>query len=51
MKMKNFKCDECDKSFGEKATLEKHISAVHRNEKNFKCDQCGKYFSLKQKFI
>ena len=46
MNLKNFKCDECDQSFGRKEILDKHIATVHRNEKKFKCDYCEKSFGV-----
>ena len=41
--MKHYKCTECDKSFINKDTLSKHMSA-HLEERNFKCGKCGKLF-------
>ena len=37
---KNFKCEECPKSFNQNCKLQNHIKAVHLGERNFKCDQC-----------
>lgn len=41
--VKHYKCTECDKSFINKDTLSKHMSA-HLEERNFKCGKCGKLF-------
>ena len=46
MNLKNFQCDECDQSFGQKPHLDRHIATVHRNEKKFKCDYCEKSFGV-----
>ena len=37
----------CDKSFGRKGNLEKHITAVHEGTKNYSCDFCDKSFGHK----
>jgi len=38
--MTQFNCDHCDKTFGQKGTLNRHINTVHLKQKNFKCEQC-----------
>ena len=42
--LKETQCEECKKFFGNKNTLEKHISTVHDKERNFECGQCSKTF-------
>ncbi|XP_073963980.1 uncharacterized protein isoform X7 [Choristoneura fumiferana] len=44
---KNYRCDQCDKSFPEKRYLERHALA-HMDIRNFACDLCGKRFKWKK---
>ena len=41
------KCDICEKSFTQKASLNRHIKSVHENSKPHKCDICELSFSEK----
>lgn len=42
-----FTCDDCNRKFKEKRTLEQHILRVHlRKASHFKCDHCGKIMSF-----
>ena len=45
--MTEFNCEICDKTFGEKGHLNRHINTVHLKKRNFKCDQCDKTFGQK----
>jgi uncharacterized Zn-finger protein len=45
---KQFKCDECNKSFTAKSSLNGHIRAIHERKKDFKCNVCAATFSFKQ---
>jgi hypothetical protein len=42
-----FKCDQCDKSFGRKSHLQRHIKLIHQLLKPFKCENCDKSFGEK----
>ncbi|XP_067018560.1 uncharacterized protein [Acropora muricata] len=41
---KQFKCEQCEKTFSGSSSLIRHIK-THSNEKPFSCDQCSKVFS------
>ncbi len=44
-----FPCDECDRTFSAKHTLQAHVESVHRGiKKSFLCTICGKNFTQKQ---
>jgi hypothetical protein len=36
-KQKPFKCQICEKEFGQKSGLKQHIMSVHEKQKPFKC--------------
>ncbi|KAJ8901390.1 hypothetical protein NDN08_007236 [Rhodosorus marinus] len=40
-------CSVCEKKFGTKSKLERHVSAVHYNERNFRCSVCELAFKDK----
>ena len=44
--IRNYKCDHCQKSFGRKPELERHIEARHQMVK-YKCDVCSSVFTSK----
>jgi len=48
LKQKDFKCDLCDKTFGQKCHLKIHFNTVHLKLKPFKCDHCNESFGIKQ---
>jgi uncharacterized Zn-finger protein len=48
---KPFKCDHCDKAFGQKGHLNDHINSTHLEKKDFKCDICDKAFALKHHLV
>ena len=44
-RLKNHKCDLCDKNFGYSQTLKRHIESVYERMKKHKCKLCEKAFS------
>ena len=49
--MKNFKCNFCDKSFGDSKTLKDHVKAIHEVVRDHICDSCGQGFKLQKVLI
>ena len=45
---KDYKCEDCGKSFSEAGSLKKHIYTVHEGHKDYKCEDCGKSFTQSQ---
>jgi len=45
--MTEFNCEHCNKSFGRKDSLIRHINTVHLKMKPFKCDHCNESFGEK----
>jgi len=45
--MTEFNCEHCDKTFGMKCTLKRHINTIHLKQQNFSCEQCDKTFGRK----
>jgi uncharacterized C2H2 Zn-finger protein len=43
----NFMCPDCDKTFTQKKSLNRHINS-HTKEKRFGCDSCDKRFKRKE---
>ena len=41
---KGFKCDNCEKYFSSKQSLDNH-QKIHSNERPFSCEKCGKSFT------
>ena len=48
-KLKLYKCNQCEKSFGHKNSYNLHVRTIHEKLKPFKCDTCQMAFSEKQK--
>ena len=46
-KIKNLKCDSCDKEFTRESTLENHRKVIHEQIKPFNCDSCDKSYGTK----
>ena len=42
--MNAFKCDYCDKAYGAKNGLERHVKTVHEKFKDLKCETCDEVF-------
>jgi uncharacterized C2H2 Zn-finger protein len=49
LKRRDFQCNHvhCDKAFGTKGNLKRHLNAVHLEKKEFKCDHCDMVFAQK----
>ena len=45
---KDYKCESCGKSFGQKDNLERHVMTVHEKIKAYQCEYCDKNFGEKQ---
>lgn len=45
---KPHQCSDCGRAFVSKASLERHIRALHCLESPYKCDECGKCFKVKE---
>jgi len=45
--MTEFNCEHCDKTFGRKNNLKRHINTIHLKQQNFKCEHCESAFGLK----
>ena len=43
-KKNEFKCDNCDKAYGDNKQLKRHFKSVHEGWKHY-CNLCGKSFS------
>ncbi len=39
-KVRNHKCDQCDKAFFNRYQLDQHVISVHENRKAFECPKC-----------
>lgn len=46
---KNFKCDQCDKSYHTKHRLKSHVLQVHENAISFQCQFCPKIYRCAEK--
>ncbi|VUZ51842.1 unnamed protein product, partial [Hymenolepis diminuta] len=46
-KLKNFKCEVCEKSFCESTRLRMHVKTVHEGERPYSCNYCDKKFIWK----
>ena len=44
-----FPCQECDKVFSQKFTLNRHHQVVHEKRRPHKCEKCGKTFAERSK--
>ena len=48
-KLRNFKCEQCNKLFSSPALVRRHIMGVHEKIKDFACITCNATFSDKWK--
>ena len=44
LKMKNFKCTHCDKTFYLQCDLDRHVESKHSEERKYKCKKCDNAF-------
>ena len=42
---KDYNCESCGKSFGQRGTLSKHVEAVYDGKQDYLCKSCKKAFS------
>ena len=42
---KDYKCEDCGKSFSEVGKLKRHIHTDHDGHKDYKCEDCGNLFT------
>ncbi|CAH1710771.1 unnamed protein product [Chironomus riparius] len=47
MNLRSYACKFCDKKFGKKSGLDRHVLTVHEQQRNFKCELCMKDFGEK----
>jgi uncharacterized C2H2 Zn-finger protein len=45
LRVKEFDCDQCSKSFDRRHDRDRHLATVHRGEKSFACDHCTTHFT------
>ena len=43
----SFKCNSCEREFGQKVNFNRHFKTVHENIKSYKCVACEKMFGQK----
>ena len=48
---KDYKCDNCGKSFVHKYSLKTHVETIHEKSKSFKCNVCNKNFTQKGNLV
>ena len=46
-----YNCDYCDKVFGSRGSLTRHLSTMHKLEKCFVCDVCQERFSMHRELV
>ncbi|KAE8417816.1 hypothetical protein BDV36DRAFT_169490 [Aspergillus pseudocaelatus] len=42
---KSYSCEFCDRPFGRKADLRRHVTSIHHGIRKFGCEDCGQRFS------
>ena len=45
--VKKFKCDLCDREFGQQSSFQNHVKTIHDSTKTFECDICNTSFISK----
>ena len=50
-KIKNHKCDICEKEFAQLSSLKKHVDDVHLKIKDFKCKYCDAAYNQHKKLL
>ena len=47
-RMRDYKCELCDREYFYQRQLMEHKKSMHKGEKDYECDNCGKSFALPQ---
>ena len=48
---KSQKCDQCENSFFDRKTLERHMNTIHITNTNYKCEKCFRVFNRRDNLL